>query len=50
MFAGIDEYPSKTNVPFAYSFQNFPDYKNFPCSKATTLQAILGLWEKVIDH
>jgi hypothetical protein len=24
--------------------KNFPDYKNFPCSNATTLQGVLGLW------
>ena len=23
--------------------KNFPDYKNFPCSNATTLQGVLGL-------
>ena len=24
--------------------KDFPDYKNFPCSNATTLQEVLGLW------
>ena len=24
--------------------KNFPDYKNFPCSNATTLHGVLGLW------
>ena len=24
--------------------KNFPDYENFPCSDATTLQVVLGLW------
>ena len=34
-----DEYWFKWNL-----FKNFPDYKIFPCSNATTLQRFLGLW------
>ena len=31
-------------LPFMHGLlKNFPDYKNFPCSNATTLQGVLGL-------
>ena len=31
-------------------FQIFPDYKNFPCSNATTLQGFLRLWVTCVGH
>ena len=31
-------------------FKNFPDYKNFPCINATTLQGFLRLWVTYVGH
>jgi hypothetical protein len=38
-------------LPFMRNlFKNFPDYINFPCSNATTLQGVLGLWKTVTEQ